>query len=260
MHNRDLLARCQATVLTCDTELGWGLSAAACRRYAVALCGLLTEGAPDKLVRDVAVNYHADHALVEALCNTEEPRHYEAWREWMGRALGVLRAKGFGRSEHTLLDAEDLSQVAYAALVRSLPSYRFRSRFSSWAFRVIVQSAQNELRGTRARKRATHPSSLDVLAEHDHPADPRSYDEERAQAQLLSGLVRSVFAAHPDERLGRVFHLWAVEDQRVAEIGERLRLNPSRVRALLREARALLQDNNAIRQWRAAEAADARER
>jgi RNA polymerase sigma factor (sigma-70 family) len=257
MHDRELLARCQATLTTCDSELGWGLSPADRYRYAAAVCALLLPGASGTLIRDVTVNYHADHALVEALRDARRPEHNAAWAEWMHRTMGVLRANGFGRSDNTLLDPADLVQVANAALVRALPTYRYQSRFSSWAFRVIVQSARNELRAALAQKRAAQPASLDQLAEGDHPADSRSRDEERANSQLLVGMVRGILAAHPNERLGRIFLLWALADQRVADIGALLQLHPTRVRALLREARALLQNSHAIREWRGVDAAEA---
>ncbi|MBC8076163.1 MAG: sigma-70 family RNA polymerase sigma factor [Chloroflexales bacterium] len=257
MHERDLLARCQAAVTACDAERGWKLTPTSCRHYAAAISVLLTVDATDSLIRDIATNYHADHALVWALRDARHANHDAAWSDWMRRALGVLRAKGFGRSDNTMLDPEDMAQVAYAALVRALPSYRYHSRFSSWAFRVIVQSAQNELRSARAEKRAVQPASLNDIAEHDHPADPTARDEDRANAHLLSGMIRAVFATQPDQRLGHIFHLWAVEDRRVAEIGALLRLHPSRVRALLREARTLLQANHAIRLWHGVEIVEA---
>lgn len=60
------------------------------------------------------------------------------------------------------------------------------------------------------------PASLDDIAEHDHPVDPTAHDEERANAHLLSGMIRAVFVTQPDQRLRHIFQLWAVEDRRGA--------------------------------------------
>ncbi len=59
----------------------------------------------------------------------------------------------------------------------------------------------------------------------------------------------AILAEQPDQRLGHLFYLWAVEDRRSAEIGALVHLHPSRVRALLQQIRLLLRDHPAIRAW-----------
>lgn len=91
-----------------------GLNAETVHRYAEALSKLLDASASASAaqIRFVAMNYHADHALVAALSTATDPAHTAAWASWLRQVLGVLRRAG---------------------LSQTLPSFRHQSRLSSWA-------------------------------------------------------------------------------------------------------------------------------
>lgn len=58
-------------------------------------------------------------------------------------------------------DAEDATQNALIAIVRALPSFDGRAKFSTWAYRIATNSALDEVR--RIRRRPI-PTDADVLA------------------------------------------------------------------------------------------------
>ena len=65
-------------------------------------------------------------------------------------------------------DAADATQEALIAVVRGLPRFDGRSRFSTWAFRVATNAALDELRRRARRPVAALPDP--VLAAPDDPA------------------------------------------------------------------------------------------
>lgn len=236
-------------VVELDEGEGWGLDAAQRARYCRALARLHPEGCPAHVLRRAIICYHLDHDLVESLRDGGHGKHLEAWTTWVPQVIAVLRHAGLSWSNDGAADLEDLVQVACLELARSLPAYRYESRFSSWAFQVVVRSVRSELRGQRARKR-TGPTAylerseaLEVpLAEADHP-------ESVAAARHLAALAEAVLAGHPDRRLATIFRLWALEDRRVNEIGARAGLSPARVRVLIGQIVEMLRQDVQIRTW-----------
>jgi RNA polymerase sigma factor (sigma-70 family) len=245
----DLLASVSAVLRRCDTELGWRLNEPELARHATALVPLLEHDASPAQIRLVAINFHADHALVAALQNVLHPGHEQAWSNWMRQILGVLRRAGMAWSSDPAIDDEDLAQIARAEIARALPAFRYRSRFSSWAYRVAVQSVTRQIRLAHAEKRAVRPDSLERLADEEAPAATADDPESAAAARLLAQRVADVLTAHTDPRLLAIFRQWAFEDRGTAEIGAVVRLHPSRVRALLAQAREALRADPVIKAW-----------
>lgn len=238
-----------AVLALLDDELGWGLSAAARRRYCIAIAAALPPDSTTALLRRALVNYHADHVLVDALQLAQHAQHDAAWRAWMPQVLAILRGAGLDWPTEAAYDLEDLAQVARAELLRALPSYRYASRFSTWAHQVIVQSVRRYRRDLGALKRAGRPQSLESLPEIEIPIGTAAHPEAIVAARALLRAIDARLAAQPDRRLREIFRLWAVEDQRVEEIGRHVCLSASQVRVLLGHIRQLLQSDPAIGTW-----------
>lgn len=249
---RDTRSICMAAVAVCDSQLGWHLDEANRQAYAASLASLVSWDLSDERLQEIIVNYHADHALVAALRDATHHGHEEAWRGWMERVMAVVRANGFAWSSDSAIGSDDLGQIAYIELVRALPSYRYQSRFSTWAYKVVVQSMKRHLRFSRAGKRAERPDSLNRLPEADAPLDSMELDSEPL-GRLLQERIAAILARQPDQRLTTIFHLWAVQDTHIDDIGSIVQLHPSRVRALLLQIRQLLRGHPELRAWRKAE-------
>lgn len=229
---------------------GWGLDSVSCGRYCEALTALHPHGCAETLLGRVVVAYHLDHRLVRALADACQAEHEGAWLSWMPQVLAVLSHAGLAGLDDGSGDLEDLAQVARLELARSLPVYRYESRFSTWAFQVILRSARNELRGRKALKRVGYTTYLDGSTALDVPIAETEHPESVAAARLLAALANSVLTGQGDARLARIFRLWALEDRRVVEIGAQVGLSPARVRVLLGQIVSLLQQDVRIRGWR----------
>ena len=245
----DLAARCALVVAMLDDEQAWQLGAAERHAYTSALARLVPGSATADQLRQVALYYHLDHRQVQALAHTADAHHHEAWRAWVAQVLPILHHAGLAQTDDAAIDADDLAQVARAALARALPNFRYASRFSTWSRQVVVQSIQRYLRDMRALKRAARPLSLDHDARFDAPLDAAAHPETLAHARLLADLIEAVLREQPDARLALIFRLWAIDDLRVEEIGRRIRLSQPQVRSLLQRCREMLRHDPRISTW-----------
>jgi RNA polymerase sigma factor (sigma-70 family) len=244
-----LLARWFVVIAALSTERGWNLSSDDSTRYLLALRRFLPETCTASELRRICGYYHADHQFVEALCKSNHPLHNDLWIAWIAQAAQILRSAGLAWSTDTAVDCEDLAQIAQMALVVSLPTFTYRSRFSTWAHTVVVQSVQRHIRDSLAKKRAQRPDSLDAMPEFDTQACDEEQPEQQAVTNALRDQVNAILIQEGDERLAQIFARWAVADQTTIEIGSLVHLHPSRVRTLLSEARTLLKQHPTIQTW-----------
>lgn len=232
-----------------NVEQRWDLSPQEQGRYVERLAVLYVDGdhVDDAKLGVIARNYHADHALVEALVDSDDPEHAIRWEEWKRHALGIVRAK-LGGGQHldgAVTGVEDLVQEALHDVWRGLGSFRYQSRFSTWAFMVVSHCLVRQYRALQTQKRygAVQAQSLEALpALGETVADPSAAPDQVAVGRALHTFVQHLLAQESDHRLALVFHLWANEDQTLRMIGEQLHLSAARVHALLTQALALVRD------------------
>lgn len=245
----DAAIRCAGMVAALDAAGGWGLDAERLRSYVTAIAPLIPESCPEPVLRSLVTAYHHDHRLVAALRDPADPSHESAWGIWAGQSRRVIgRAVSYHADDPTIA-LDDLAQVALGAIAESLPSYRFGSRFSTWAYSVIAHSARHHLRDLHAAKRAGRPLSLEQQVGIDAAAPDHSSPEELAAAAALEQLVESLLQKADDQRLAEIFRLWARADMRLIDIGARMQLSASRVSVLLTTARRRLREHPEIQAW-----------
>lgn len=240
--------QCRQLIGECNRQFVWHLDAVTCERYARALTPLLTD-APPELARSIVQHYHMDHRLVAALRDRRHPSHDDTWRQWSLQVIGILRRAGLDWSRDSAVDLEDMAQIARGDLARALPSYRYQSRFISWAYSVVVRSVQRHIRATQARRRAAPVTSLDAQTTPPPADHALPHHEAAANARLLAEQIAAVLGEQRDQRLLPIFRLWAMEERTSAEIGTLIGLHESRVRALLKQARAILRNDATIQRW-----------
>jgi RNA polymerase sigma factor (sigma-70 family) len=238
----ELLHHCTELVSTLNASEDWRLTAPQRERYAEALAALVDPDVSPELLQQVALNYHRDHRLVAALRNPQHPDHALRWLRWMQSVRSILHQRGLYWATDAAVDDDDLTQIAMIALQGALPTYQYRSRFSAWAYSVVVRRIKRYNRDSRRLRRKALLLSLDQITTHDPdrapPADDRTEDETHTQA--LYAQIERVLAAQPDRRLRTIIHLAYVEDCHPADIGARVDLQPARVRALIRQARRII--------------------
>jgi RNA polymerase sigma factor (sigma-70 family) len=233
-----------------DQELGWRLDQHEQERYATDIQPYIPANCTQDQLRKIVTNYHADHTLVEALRDRRHQRYEAEWMSWVAQVLPILRRAGLDWSSDLLFDDEDLAQIARTELVRAINSFHYASRLSTWAHQVIVQSVRRAIRDRQALKRAIRPDSLEQIRHVDASIGDAEHPESAAAARVLVERIAAVLEERADRRLAHMFHLWVVADLRIEEIGKIVHLHPSRVRALLLQARQILCDAPEIQSWR----------
>ena len=128
-------------------------------------------------------------------------------------------------------DGQDATQEALSAIVRGLPRFGGKAKFSTWAYRVATNAALDEL---RRRSRRPVPSAAD---RDDGPAAASTADDPASVAVRLD--LDAALAQLPEEfRAPVVLRDMAGCDY--AEIGKILRIPPGTVRSRIARGRARL--------------------
>ena len=162
-----------------------------------------------------------DRRALERLLREHQPRIYAVCRRITGNDT----------------DALDATQDALLAIVRGLPRFDARSRFSTWAYRVATNTCLDELRRRRRRP-------LVGLPEHDDGAavdlaDPRAPDPGVTASDRLD--VDAALADLPPEFRAAVV-LRDLCQLDYAEIAEVLDVPAGTVRSRIARGRAQLAD------------------
>jgi RNA polymerase sigma-70 factor, ECF subfamily len=130
-------------------------------------------------------------------------------------------------------DAEDLMQDAFIQIFRGLRSFRGDSAFSTWIYRVVV----NTVLMTR-RKKHLKEISLDEPANMDYSPVPREFG--RDDTKLVGAVDRVALtqaAKELPEGCREIFILHEVEGYEHHEIAERLRCSIGNSKSQLHKAR-----------------------
>lgn len=91
-------------------------------------------------------------------------------------------------------DARDMAQDILVKVWRSLPSFKGESSFSTWLYRIAVNTCLDEL---RRRKKAAH-ASVEALAESGwEPSDPEA--EHLLELALNRDLLQKALQRLPDD-------------------------------------------------------------
>lgn len=131
-------------------------------------------------------------------------------------------------------DAEEVAQDVFLKTHRELGKFRFESSFTTWLYRVTVNSAITALRKS-ARRRSRQAVFDDGIAVE----DARNATREAIEKEGNEALARSLLEAlNPDQRACIV--LREMEGMRYAEIAEALGVSINTVRTRLRRARKAL--------------------
>jgi RNA polymerase sigma factor (sigma-70 family) len=242
-------ARC-VTIVGCLAEAEhWVLSADEQRTLAAQACSLLTPASSDTQIRTVLLNIHRDQATVEALRCNDQLHHGEAWSEWLGQAQAILHHAGLDWARDDSVDLEDLAQIALLELARSLPSYRYASRFSTWAYQVITRGVQRHLRDMAAKKRAVEVDRDTDPLERAVPVSEAELPEHQTRDNMLSALVEHELSTAFGPRNATVFQLWARDDYSAEMIGRQVGLSTARIHAIIAQARQYLRGQETIQHW-----------
>ena len=170
-------------------------------------------------------------------------------RQYLVRAVALYIERQ--HEDLTFLDAsasqhlaEDLAQEALLQIQAHLDTFRGESKFTTWAYRFVINMAATELRLSRWR----NVSLESVIGENEEPlfaflSDPGARDPETATArsQIIT-LIREMINEELTDR--QRFALIGVyfNEMPMAEVARQLDTTPNNIYRLLHEARKKLKN------------------
>lgn len=160
-----------------------------------------------------------DRRALDALLRNHQPRIHALCRRITGNEA----------------DALDATQEAMLAVVRGLPRFDGRSRFTTWVHRVATNACLDELRRRRRRPHLGVEEDSGSVDRPDHHSRPVA---DRVADRLL---VDQVLPTLP-EHFGEILVLREVAQLEYAEIAEVLGVACGTVRSRLARARSHLAD------------------
>lgn len=252
MFNQEsFLERCRALVVDLSRREGWGLSEEQILTYADQILQRIPGASHSNQLADVIRYFHFDHALDAALRDENSRDHLAAWA-WVQREVArTAQRKGLEWSRDRSVELSDLVQTVQVEVARALPGYRFESSLRTWIQGITLRRLRRFHRDGAAAKRAIMPEPLEAANEH---AVEWHDQEPEILARALQAEITRVLNEAGDNRLDQLVRLSLVNDRTAEEIGARVQLHASRVRALLKTARMLLQEDAALRDWYEGEA------
>ncbi|HEY1263345.1 MAG TPA: RNA polymerase sigma factor [Terriglobales bacterium] len=135
-------------------------------------------------------------------------------------------------------EAEDLTQDAFIQVFRKLDTFRGDSAFSTWLYRVAVNTVLMSL-----RKRKPRQVSLDEPVSHEHSSIPRDFG---CADHALVGTVDRIALARAIKELPagyrKIFLLHEVEGYEHHEIARLLRCSVGNSKSQLHKAKLKIRD------------------
>lgn len=126
------------------------------------------------------------------------------------------------RVVHSPEEAKDLYQEAFLKVYRSLPRFRYESSFSTWLYRVVMNSCLDYLRRSSTRREVGMPGGEEngqdffhTLPEHRPGLNPEQALAAREIQQRISAALSRL---NPRERM--VFELRHYQGMKLSNIGE----------------------------------------
>ena len=133
-------------------------------------------------------------------------------------------------------DAEEVAQESFIRAYKSLPNFRFDSKFYSWLHRIAVNCSLNYINSkekTKEKETITENTGLsDTRASDENPDDYYNLEE-------LSQRMNKVFESLPHE-LRDIVTMSDIEGLSYEEISHRINIPIGTVRSRLHRARELM--------------------
>ena len=131
-------------------------------------------------------------------------------------------------------DAEDVVQESYVKAYRNLHTFRLESKFSTWFYRIVFNTAVTQIKGkVWVIEDQVEDAAIDLSTDLDA--------ESQIEMNETSEIVSHVLSKMPNG-YGLMLSLFYLEDNSVKEIAEITGLNNSNVKVMLYRARKMFKE------------------
>jgi RNA polymerase sigma-70 factor, ECF subfamily len=200
----------------------------------VATCAI-TATVPNMIaVRDVKEEDNSERSLVQRAQRGDEQAFAALFQQHKRRVYSVCL-----QMTKDVADAEDLTQEAFMQVFRSVNSFRGDSAFSTWLYRIAVNTVLMKLR----RRKAPQIVSLDEPVSTDTPSLKRDIGrpDERLSGTIDRIALRRAMSELP-EGCRRIFDLHEVKGYQHHEIAAMLDCSVGNSKSQLHKAKMKMRD------------------
>ncbi len=143
-------------------------------------------------------------------------------------------------------EANDIAQEIFIKVFRSLGGFKFKAAFSTWLYRIAVNTCKNRIKSLEFRfkkrmRRLNHPKNSQLNNPSAEITDESESPLTRLEKKERAILVRKAINALPDEKKTMII-LRDIEDFSYAEITVITGLKPGTVKSRLARARLMLKE------------------
>lgn len=131
--------------------------------------------------------------------------------------------------------AEDYAQASFTTILEQLNTFRGESRFTTWAYSIVINLIADKMRRRAWRRRPLPPDRDAAPSGHasDHEQDVATVAERQALWRLLNGIIQQELT--PRQRMALVGRI--VEEKPLIVLADELGTNKDNVYKLLHDAR-----------------------
>lgn len=199
---------------------------------------------PGGVTNETETHRHAeideDSQLVE-LCRKGLAQGYRSLYEKYGHRIYAFARRFLSDEQH----AEDVTQEVFIQVFRKLDGFRGDAKFSTWLFRVTVNSCKNKRRWVDREKPLDQRTYLECSRTGEPAAPP---ERELGQRELRDEIERALNALTEEQR--SLILLKGVKNLSYEEIGDVLGQSENQIRGKLYRARKVFRDALAARRAR----------
>jgi RNA polymerase sigma-70 factor (ECF subfamily) len=149
-------------------------------------------------------------------------------KKYNQRLYRIIRAYGINDS-----DSEDIMQVAYIKAYKNLDTFQYKSKFSTWLTRILINECLFHL-----RKRKSPEGNLTLLNNFEEGRYNNSSESDFIKEEIRMILEKAI--EELPEKYRVVFMMKEIEELTGKETADILGLSESNVRVLLHRAKKML--------------------
>lgn len=114
-------------------------------------------------------------------------------------------------------DAEDATQETFIETYKSLKSFQYKSKFSTWLYRVALNTCHQQIRKSESRRRTltAFADNFKILSSENGIETPDSVTLKKEQERLLQDAIDKL-----PEKQKQVIVLFYIQDLKYREIAE----------------------------------------
>jgi len=129
-------------------------------------------------------------------------------------------------------DAKDVSQEAFIKIYRSVGNYKGEAKFSTWFYRIVMNTAKDCLRKRRWKSFLGMKSSEEKTSFLEHIKDPGAGADQTTLGWELGEKISDAISGLP-ERQKQIFNLRFIEHLSMVEISDTMGIAVGTVKATL---------------------------